>query len=84
MQSTAVNGNFAVAATQIMFDASMAALTSSGDMHDLNILFRDEPQRLAVIYQAHAHVYACTADLCYGDHNGYCDPITIFGEGKGL
>ncbi len=43
MQTTAVNSRM-VAATQVMFDASMAALTLSGDMHDLSIVCRDEPQ----------------------------------------
>jgi len=43
MQTTAVNSK-TVAATQVVFDASMAALTLSGDMHDLSILRGDEPQ----------------------------------------
>lgn len=43
MQSTAVDSKM-VAATQVLSDASVAAPTLSGNMHDLSILCRDEPQ----------------------------------------
>ncbi len=43
MQTAAVNSKM-VAATQMIFEASMAALTLSGDVNDLSILCSDEPQ----------------------------------------